>query len=63
VSQEKPSAQVLTADGAGGMRAVVGNRFEGGAWPIDFVVKAKDATPWMPGDSACLPAALRLPKK
>jgi hypothetical protein len=45
--QEKPSAQVLTADGAGGMRAVVDNRFEGGTWPIDFVVKAKDATPWM----------------
>ena len=29
------------------MRAVVDHRFEGGAWPIDFVIKAKDATPWM----------------
>ena len=45
--REKSSGQMLSADGAGGMRVVVDNRFEGGAWPIDFVVKKRDATPWM----------------
>jgi hypothetical protein len=44
--QQKPSAQIFTADGAGGMRAVADHRFDVD-WPISFVVQAKHATEWM----------------
>ena len=45
--KQKPSAQILVADGVGGMRQVVDLRFEAGAWPIEIVVPAKDAETWM----------------
>lgn len=47
MSKQKPSAQVLVADGAGGMEAVGDLRFEPGEWPIELVVSAKDAETWM----------------
>ncbi len=45
--KQKPSAQIQVADGVGGMRPVTDLRFEGGEWPIEFLVSAKDAETWM----------------
>jgi hypothetical protein len=45
--KQKSSAQVRVADGAGGLRQVIDLRFEGGEWPIEVVVPAKDAETWM----------------
>lgn len=39
--------QILTADGAGGMRAVSDHRFDAGAWPVEFIVPGHEATQWM----------------
>ena len=47
VPREKPSTQILTADGAGGMRAVSDHRFDAGAWPVEFIVPGHEATQWM----------------
>lgn len=47
MSQKTPSAQLLVADGAGGMRTVEDHRFSDGAWPISFVVDSPDAPKWM----------------
>src|SRR6266702_4327830 len=46
-TRQKPSTQIQVADGAGGMRPVDDLRFEGGEWPIEIVVPAKDAQAWM----------------
>ena len=45
--KRKSGAQAYVADGSGGMRPVTDLRFEGGAWPIDLVVPARDAETWM----------------
>ena len=45
--KEKPRAQIMVADGEGGMRAVEDHRFDEGPWPLDFTVPAKDAEAWM----------------
>jgi hypothetical protein len=45
--KQKSSTQIHVADGADGMRQVADRRFETGEWPIEFVVSAKDAEPWM----------------
>jgi len=45
--KRKSGAQAYVADGSGGMRPVTDLRFEGGTWPIDLVVPARDAETWM----------------
>jgi hypothetical protein len=45
--KQKSTAQILVADGAGGMRQMTDLRFECGEWPITLVVPAKDAETWM----------------
>ena len=47
MAKQKSSAQVLVADGAGGLRPVTDLRFEDGDWPIERVIPAKDAETWM----------------
>lgn len=45
--KRQSAAQILVADGTGGMRQVTDLRFESGEWPITLVVPAKDAETWM----------------
>lgn len=45
--KQRISAQIQVADGAGGMRPVSDLRFEGGDWPIQLKIPAKDAKAWM----------------
>ena len=45
--KRKPSAEILVADGADGMRPVVDQRFEEGPCSIEQVVPAIEAKDWM----------------
>ncbi len=45
--KQKPSAQIRVADGAGGMRPVIDQRFEAGPSPIELVIPTKDVDTWM----------------
>ena len=45
--KQTPGAQILLADGEGGMRALEDHRFDERDWPICFVVPPSDATAWM----------------
>ena len=47
MTEQKINAEIVVADGAGGMRPVVDLRFEEGEWPIQFDVPADDAEAWM----------------
>ena len=45
--KQTPCAQILVADGQGGMRALEDHRFDEEDWPISFTVSPTDATAWM----------------
>lgn len=45
--QQESSTQMFTADGEGGMRPIADHRFDGDAWPMNFVASARGATQWM----------------
>lgn len=44
---QKPTATVLVADGAGGLRPIEPQGFEDGLWPVQRLIPARDATEWM----------------
>lgn len=45
--RQKPTVEILVADGAGGMRAVRDLRFESDTWPVELRVPARRAALWM----------------
>jgi hypothetical protein len=44
----KPKAKLMVADGAGGLATVEDRRFDTRAWPIEFLIAAKEqADTWL----------------